>query len=459
MRLSRTAAWLLVWAVLSAIGGAGLAWALFDPAPSAVRGWFTPGPMTHGHHSIELACDACHTRPFGGGEVLQNACVKCHGAQLKAQEDSHPKTKFTDPRNADLLAKLDGRKCVSCHVEHRPELTGTMGLTMPKDYCITCHSKIGEDRPTHRGLAFDTCANAGCHNFHDNRALYEDFLLAHVHEPAQLAQPWLPAITAGEHWLAAHPHIAATVADHAAAPTVERDWLETAHAKAGVNCSGCHAAKGNSWNDHPDQTACSGCHRHEVDGFLAGMHGMRLAVGLSPMTPAMAQLPMREDSAHKQLSCTSCHAAHRFDTRRAAVDSCLACHNDQHSLAYRRSRHYALWQQEMAGQLPPGSGVSCASCHMPRVVVESEFGDKQILVEHNQNATLRPNEAMLRPSCLQCHGLQFALDALADPAEIASNFSTAPTMHVQSIDMALRHLAADRARRAQHPADQATPSR
>ena len=68
-----------------------------------------------------------------------------------------------------------------------------MGLSLPSDYCVTCHSEVGQERQTHAGLGFETCATVGCHNFHDNRALYEDFLLKHAHEPILLDSARLPA--------------------------------------------------------------------------------------------------------------------------------------------------------------------------------------------------------------------------------------------------------------------------
>ena len=56
------------------------------------------------------------------------------------------------------------------------------------DFCVACHSEgdqdVRWDRPSHADLAFDTCASAGCHNYHDNRALYEDFLVEHAGGPA-----------------------------------------------------------------------------------------------------------------------------------------------------------------------------------------------------------------------------------------------------------------------------------
>ena len=50
-----------------------------------------------------------------------------------------------------------------------------------------------------------------------------------------------------------------------------------------------------------------------------------------------------------------------------------------------------------------------------------------VVVNHNQNANLTPNEKMLRTVCLQCHGLQFSMDALADRNLILSNFSGRPS--------------------------------
>lgn len=153
---------------------------------------FLTGPSMSGHHQIEIACAVCHTEPYCGDAVLQSACVECHGEALKAAEDSHPKRLFTDPHNADRVAVVDARRCVACHREHRPRLTRAMGVTIADDHCFYCHAEIAEERPSHRGFAPEGCASAGCHNYHDNRALYEDFLVKHLDEPETLPQALLP---------------------------------------------------------------------------------------------------------------------------------------------------------------------------------------------------------------------------------------------------------------------------
>ena len=400
------------------------------------------GTSSHGHYQIELQCGACHTEAFGGPEVLQNACVDCHGEELNAALDSHPVKKFTDPRNANRIENLDARYCVSCHREHNPDITRAAGLTLPEDYCFECHQDIGEERDTHKGLGFETCASAGCHNFHDNLALYEDFLLKHagdpIHtggrQPARNLDAYLTSL--GQDWAQSNPE---PLPDGFDSADIHAGWADSAHGQAEVACSNCHLSQSDNqstWTENPGHEVCATCHQAETSGFLAGKHGMRLARGLPPMTPAQARLPMKADAGHRELNCSSCHVPHADDTRRAAVEACLGCHNDDHSLAYRQSPHYEQWQKALAGEIPVEQGVSCATCHMPRIETETN-GIERILVEHNQNSTLRPNEKMIRPTCMNCHGLGFAIDALADPALIENNFSGMPSEHIRSIDMAV----------------------
>ena len=123
---------------------------------------------------------------------------------------------------------------------------------------------------------------------------------------------------------------------------------------------------------------------------------------------------MKKKAAHKQLTCSSCHASHKYATKVAAIDSCMNCHNDQHTLAFKKSPHSQLAVKEQSGKTKPGSGVTCATCHMPRTP-ETDKPGALVTVQHNQNDNLRPNEKMIRSVCLSCHGLRFSIDALADP--------------------------------------------
>lgn len=417
---------------------------------------FSPGEITHGHHQIEMSCSSCHADSFGGGPVIQNACVDCHKEDLKESDDSHPKSKFTDPRNISRVKELDARICVTCHTEHRPEITNAMGVTIPEDFCFKCHQDIAEDRSSHVGMKFTDCASSGCHNYHDNRSLYEDFLEKHIGEPthlttAEVIKKSSPAeiSTLSNYPLEKYP-LNKLLAKELDAPKntfqndlIVDDWSKTSHAQAGVNCTACHEQKqstgGIIWKDKPGQESCKNCHSTEVKGFLSGKHGMRLAEGLTPMLPDMSKLAMKQDAHSKELSCMSCHSSHKFDIKYAAVDACLGCHNDKHSREYKKSPHFVTWDKELSGLNSENTGVSCSTCHMPRK--EFDVDEKTlVLSEHNQNMNLRPNDKMLRTVCMNCHGLGFSMDALADKDLVNNNFNGLPKVHVQSIDLVNERL-------------------
>lgn len=403
---------------------------------------YLPGKSTNGHYQIELDCNACHTPMMG---VKEQACLNCHGADLEEIDDSHPKSKFTDPRKADQLKKIDARKCITCHIEHREHRTHAMGLTIPEDYCFHCHEEIGEERASHKNYPFNSCATAGCHNFHDNSALYEDFLAKHLDEPDFKADAFLASRNLDERLLKseiaqflnpeANQKADAPSQELALPPDEHENWFTTAHAKAGLNCSGCHEQESESgvskWSQSVSFETCQTCHEPETTGWLKGKHGMRLAQDLSPMKPSMARLPMKANAAHQTLNCNSCHAAHDFDTTYAAAEACIQCHDDEHSTNYFSSPHFALWQEQQADATSKSIGVSCATCHLPRI----ESSTTGVFVQHNQNWNLEPNEKMIRSACLHCHGLGFAIDALADPDLIKSNFQGLPARHIESLDL------------------------
>jgi hypothetical protein len=410
---------------------------------------YLPGQTTGGHYQIELACGACHSDPFGGKEVLQKACVKCHGAELKLADDSHPKSKFTDPRNADRVAVLDARYCVTCHVEHVDDRTHVMGVTLPVDFCAYCHRDIAKDRPSHKDMAFDTCAAAGCHNFHDNKALYEDFLVKHGEGEKLTVSPVTVARTFAAQYRQQHKISKPLTLQDAVYPATHNidrkivlQWEQTAHARSAVNCGDCHAAKSAAntagvWQDKPTMASCQTCHERESETYQLGKHGMRLAQDLPPMRTSMARQAMKSGVQDDRQDCMSCHGSHEFDTRQAAVKACLSCHDDKHSRAYKASPHYQVWRRSLTGQAEGNAGVSCATCHLPRLTMKHQ-GENRTLVQHNQNDNLRPNEKMIREVCLACHGLGFSIDALADPKLIANNFNGMPQQKIPGIAMAIK---------------------
>ena len=398
-----------------------------------------PGETTHGHYQIELACDACHTEFMG---VKQDACESCHLEDLKRDKDTHPASKFNDPTNADRLAKLDAQKCITCHREHVPDRTGDMGLSIPSDYCWHCHEDVAEQRPSHVGMKHDSCQTAGCHNYHDNLALYENFLYTHRDEEDFLDDGRVVHRNFLASWSKGNPTDSLSVTD-ADAPSdlllrpIVNEWSSTAHANAGVNCRACHDvtsedSRTTTWKNKVGFDTCESCHPFETKTFLKGRHGMRLAMDMTPMSPSRARLEFKQEAGHKKLNCSSCHQPHRYDTNFAAVDACIGCHDDEHTKNYLNSSHYELWKNETNNESGKGSGVSCATCHMPRVTDDGGV----VHVQHNQNDNLRPNEKMIRSVCISCHGLQFSLNALADTELIEKCFQGSPSVNIDSVKMA-----------------------
>ncbi len=434
----------IIWISWAAVSIALGAYFIFKMFYSEDKSDFLIGEASHGHFQIELACESCHTSAFGGGEVLQDACVSCHAEELEEAHDSHPKKKFTDPREAYRIKILDARYCVSCHTEHQNEQTRVMGVTLPDDYCYHCHKEVGEERESHKDLPFDSCASAGCHNYHDNRALYESFLVENSNEP------WLKAIATiaprNSAKLDSRPKITLDQSQFQEKIAAHRDisnhWQASSHADAGVDCGGCHQEnKTQQWIEKPSINECKSCHEQEALTYTQGKHGMRLANNLSSsldgMKPKGSKLPFHHSSLDLVHSCDSYHKSHDFNTKDAAVEACLGCHNDEHSTSFKNSKHFSAWINELNGMTQENTGVSCATCHMPRISEKS--GDKTITrVQHNQNWNLRPNEKMIRSVCMDCHSLEFSIDALADEELIKNNFSTKPGTHIESIDWALK---------------------
>ena len=476
--------------VVLAVTLLGTAYVVVTMTVAGDRRLLLSGQTTQAHHQLEMACETCHGRSvFASAKAAEKAlnknCRKCHEDELKAAKDSHSRKRFRNPRMAEYWDRLDARLCTTCHIEHRPEITRDSAVTVAMDFCVACHSQGEQDirttRASHADLGFETCATAGCHNFHDNRALFEDFLLGHAGRP----EPARPAV----HGLGARYRARPVSTDKAlkpgdaiappaalASPGALHHWAGSGHARAGVNCTACHAAgvaedapKAEAlahWIDAPPMSVCMACHKPQAKTFVRGRHGMRQHPGIAkprdvqqglarlglsqviplpisrrlsdPAVPAWmtvgeARLPMRADADPAMaVDCASCHGEHALDTAGAAVEACASCHDDPHTRSYFDSPHHTLWQLEQAGEAQPGSGVSCASCHMPKLEHR-----RQVRTTHNQNDNLRPNEKMIRGVCLDCHSLGFSLDALADAALIRKNFAGKPQVHVPSIDWAV----------------------
>ncbi|MEM6435402.1 MAG: hypothetical protein AAF773_16345 [Cyanobacteria bacterium P01_D01_bin.115] len=220
-------------------------------------------------------------------------------------------------------------------------------------------------------------------------------------------------------------------------------WQTSAHAFNNINCSSCHQdSQTKAFVAQPNHETCQSCHGQAVDTFLLGKHGIRLLEGESPLTPAMARLPMQPGAHDLQMTCSTCHDSHSVSTVQAAVDSCLTCHSDTHSLNYQNSRHAELFASEIFGETglsrPSASSVSCATCHLPR----HQQGDVT-LVNHNNTYTLLPRDRMVQEVCMNCHGVEYSYNSIFDDELVEANFDQPPHLSLETFEL-VRALEARR---------------
>jgi predicted CXXCH cytochrome family protein len=394
--------WLLITAVGAAVLSLGLSFESHSDSSvvAKVRQFHSPAALSPGHKQIGMQCSACHgDKPMAGKSAMQEKCVACHTRNDDNKvENTHPRAKFEDPANADRLEKIDALSCVTCHSEHKPSAQNHVGLTIAKDFCIACHADVEKDAPSHKRMDFNTCTAAGCHSYHDNRNTYLKFLVRG--EKKGVPEKWeLPekvfTVKPAKYGVTENPH-----------------------------------GKGNKVGE------CKTCHATETRQFEAGKHGVRESIGLLPMSPKLSKLPFKPDAHSKSLSCTSCHKPDKPDVEFAAVKACMSCHDDSHTNAYEKSKHAQLWRKEVSGEGKPGTGVSCATCHMPRIKLKTPEGKRRMVVDHDNTGNLRPSIKQTKV-CLNCHSLQFTHNSLADKALAQGNFIGEPSVHVESIEMAL----------------------
>ena len=213
--------------------------------------------------------------------------------------------------------------------------------------------------------------------------------------------------------------------------SINQEWASSVHSLNDINCSSCHLeSETKNFVANPTHESCRSCHESQVETFLLGKHGIRLLEGLSPLTPKMAELPMKKSALNKQMNCNTCHNVHSLNTFAASVDSCFSCHDDTHSLNYRNSRHFELLTAEGTLPRPSNNSVTCATCHLPR-----EVHNNSIKVNHNNTYNLLPRDRMVRDVCINCHGLEYAYSSIFDDQLVTENFARPPTLKMETFDL------------------------
>ena len=223
--------------------------------------------------------------------------------------------------------------------------------------------------------------------------------------------------------------------DQAAVDEATQLWQTSTHALNNINCSSCHEnTKTKAFVVSPDHESCRSCHEQSVDTFLLSKHGIRLLEGQTPLTPAMARLPMKAEAHTLQMNCNACHDVHSANTLQASVDACLTCHNDTHSLNYENSTHAEMFAADRSLPRPSETSVSCATCHLPRHDVQSGQ-DTFTFVNHNNTYNLLPRDRMVQEVCMNCHGVEYSYNSIFDDALVEANFDKAPSQSLETFDL------------------------
>ena len=231
---------------------------------------------------------------------------------------------------------------------------------------------------------------------------------------------------------------------------INEQWASSAHALNDVNCASCHQdSETKAFVANPTYESCQSCHENAAETFLLGKHGIRLLEEMTPLTPAMARLPMKHDAFDKQMTCNACHDVHTVDTMQAAVDSCLTCHNDNHSLNYKNSKHAQAVFANRELPRPGNEMVTCATCHLPRTAQEKVDGTTVVKVNHNNTYLLKPQDRMVGDVCMNCHGLEYSYNSIFDDDLVEANFDRPPTLSLETFDL----MRALEARRSGNPSD------
>lgn len=213
-------------------------------------------------------------------------------------------------------------------------------------------------------------------------------------------------------------------------------WQPSVHALNDVNCASCHQnEESDEFVANPDHESCRSCHEQSVNTFLLGKHGVRLLEGESPLTPSIAQIPMKREAFDQQMTCNACHNVHSVNTMQAAVDSCLTCHNDTHSLNYENSKHAKAVFASQPLPRPGSASVTCATCHLPRIAHKSAEGIPMAKVNHNNTYTLKPRNRMVGEVCMNCHGVEYGYNSIFDDELVEANFDRPPTLNHQTFDL------------------------
>ena len=349
---------------------------VFAGAGHASAQGLSPGPLTRVHASLEGAthCTDCHS---SGSAIDPGRCLHCHealGRRIQARTGYH--------------ARVQGRACERCHVEHRGRAAQSTRWPDPgQDHfdhtrlarfelsgahaqlrCRQCHeprhvraADVQSMQPSERGRTFlglgTACAS--CHRDPHTPSLGSTCTDCHDQSD------WNAAQQAFDHSRARFPlHGAhARVACAQCHPTARQGELASFRGVRFRLCTDCHEDPHTGAMGEPN--TCTRCHAEAAWDHLRFDHA----------THAPRTFPL--DGAHAALTCARCHGEASDESPQAA---CASCHRDAHA---------------------PSLGSDCARCHSTSSWTRTAALQRDLSFHDRTNYPLRG--AHRQVDCNSCH--------------------------------------------------------
>ncbi|MBK9033362.1 MAG: hypothetical protein IPL61_19170 [Myxococcales bacterium] len=344
----------------------------------------SPGALAESHASIDGPdhCNDCHDN---GREAINSKCLGCH-------DHNDLRTRINAGKGFHASSQVSGKKCSSCHNEHKGRGFDLMGWaaipggTKGFDHDVTGWKLEGKH------AAVD-CAD--CHKTRNRQGLRtylnQDRLCGTCHKKDQ------PHGFERREMLACERCHAQSVWNP---PKSDQDFDHDSKADASmpllgshadVSCEKCHPkALFNLKGGNPD--FCGNCHDSPHDGMLFGKRECEWCH--SPKFGALDKFKFDHDKkttfalgrAHAKMKCEDCHTTRLGERKPDKTCEAGGCHQDDNKHGARFSAF---------GGDPP----ACATCHLS----STSWGAGATNFNHDKRTKFKLTGRHDQVSCRSCH--------------------------------------------------------
>ena len=359
-------------------------------------------------------CHAPHDSTMAHNKLQANkTCAICHTDKVTGPDADYIIN--AHPTNDSTWA---GR-CKTCHASTRPEVMntiakgkGTAGVTVG---CADCHTGTHKVIVNPSVLHYDTIfVNTGsnCSACHINQAMdtHVDMVTAASCSGCHVSTNQNQINTL---------HKNDCLKCHLSARPEVLNAITTGIAGTKADCTTCHGAQGHSFSVHKitETAGCKSCHT-KLDANLTGIEAIHNVATNGAGSCATCHSSTRQTvidaiKAKLPVTCTTCHAAHAFDTDHqiSITAGCADCHKTLNTTtASILTLHtdcatcHGSTDPKVIGVITGGVNISCTSCHDAHAAMHTKIimpTDGACKDCHNANAAVE--HASRGWGCVACH--------------------------------------------------------